>query len=49
MSKTVTITVIVNGKSKAITKKFPGNKMPDDLDQFINKFVGERPKHEERR
>lgn len=49
MSKTITIVVEEYGRAKAITKKISGKVMPKDVDDFIQKYVGERPKREERR
>lgn len=49
MSKTVTIVIEQYGQTKAITKRFSGKEMPKEVDEFIQKYVGERPKHEERR
>jgi hypothetical protein len=48
--KEVTITVTVEGQPpQTITVQFQGNVMPENLDVFINRYVGERPRHEERR
>lgn len=49
MSRTITIVFEEYGRTKAITKKISGKVMPKDVDDFITKYVGERPKREERR